>query len=87
MAPLKGHGGPGAAGPAAAGSEPASSPGAKGWALDVPPSPPAQSAWSTTMGYEQLLSVQQHQHALELQQKDVELAQMKALSMETNNIL
>lgn len=40
---------------------------------------------ATSMGYEQLLSIQQQQHALEMQQKDAEITHLKAcLDSETN---
>jgi len=40
--------------------------------------PPQSASWNTTIGYEQLLSIQQHQHVLALQHKDAEVAHMKA---------
>jgi len=41
-------------------------------------SPPDLAASESGGGYEQLLSIQEHQHALMLEQKDAEIAHMKA---------
>lgn len=38
-----------------------------------------QPLWTATMGYEQLLSIQQAQHRLELEHRDAEVARLKAL--------
>lgn len=44
----------------------------------VPDASAGRPTWNTTMGYEQLLSIQQHQHALAMQHKEAEVAHMKA---------
>jgi len=41
-------------------------------------SPNGRARWNTTLGYEQLLSIQQHQHTLAMQHKEAEVAHIKA---------